>query len=170
MIYNKDFLFSIAVDGSSASGKTTGSKIISKNFGFNLLSSGKLYRYVAYKLIKDKKKITNKLYLRKITKKITLKKLKSNKLYNVDVTNLASSIAKIKFIRNLLKKFQKNFSKKKKIIIEGRDIASKIIPNAEEAILCGLEKLSYKDAMAIIGTHCLGPAVSTLFKISFDKY
>ena len=77
MIYNKDFLFSIAVDGSSASGKTTGSKIISKNFGFNLLSSGKLYRYVAYKLIKDKKKITNKLYLRKITKKITLKKLKS---------------------------------------------------------------------------------------------
>ena len=131
MIYNKDFLFSIAVDGSSASGKTTGSKIISKNFGFNLLSSGKLYRYVAYKLIKDKKKITNKLYLRKITKKITLKKLKSNKLYNVDVTNLASSIAKIKFIRNLLKKFQKNFSKKKKIIIEGRDIASKIIPNAD---------------------------------------
>ena len=109
MIYNKDFLFSIAVDGSTASGKTTGSKIISKNFGFNLLSSGKLYRYVAYKLIKDKKKITNKLYLRKITKKITLKKLKSNKLYNVDVTNLASSIAKIKFIRNLLKKFQKNF-------------------------------------------------------------
>ena len=131
MIYNKNFLFSIAVDGGSASGKTTGSKIISKNFGFHLLSSGKLYRYVAYKLIQDKKKITHKLYLKKLTKKITLNKLKSNKLYNNNVTNLASSIAKIKFIRNLLKKYQKNFLLKKKIIIEGRDIASKIIPNAD---------------------------------------
>ena len=56
MIYNKNFSFSIAIDGSSASGKTTGSKIISKKFGLSLLSSGKLYRYVAYKLIKDKKK------------------------------------------------------------------------------------------------------------------
>ena len=50
MNFKKNYLFSIAIDGSSASGKTTGSKIIAKNFGFKLLSSGKLYRYVAYKL------------------------------------------------------------------------------------------------------------------------
>ena len=47
----KKFIFSIAVDGSSASGKSTGSKYISKTFGFKLLSSGKLYRYMAYKII-----------------------------------------------------------------------------------------------------------------------
>ena len=46
----------------------------------------------------------------------------------------------------------------------------KIITNAEEAILWGLEKLSDEDGMAIIGSHCLGPAVSKVFKISFDKY
>ena len=44
-----NFLFSIAIDGSSASGKTTGGKIISNYFGFKLLSSGKLYRYLALK-------------------------------------------------------------------------------------------------------------------------
>ena len=110
MNFKKNYSFSIAIDGSSASGKTTGSKIIAKNFGFKLLSSGKLYRYVAYKLSKDKKKLTNKAYLKKITNEITLK---------------------IKFIRNLLKQFQKNFSKNKKFIIEGRDIASKIIPKAD---------------------------------------
>ena len=42
------------VDGSSASGKSTGSKYISKHFGFNLLSSGKLYRYLACKIIQNK--------------------------------------------------------------------------------------------------------------------
>jgi len=131
MTSKKKFSFSIAIDGGSASGKTTGSKIIAKNFGFKLLSSGKLYRYMAYKVSKDKKKITNKLYLKKIASEITLKKLKTNKLYDANITAYASSIAKIKFIRNLLKQFQKNFSKNKKFIIEGRDIASKIIPKAD---------------------------------------
>ena len=79
MNFKKNYSFSIAIDGSSASGKTAGSKIIAKNFGFKLLSSGKLYRYVAYKLSKDKKKLTNKSYLKKITNEITLKKLKTNK-------------------------------------------------------------------------------------------
>mgnify|MGYP000588963581 CR=1 FL=1 len=69
--------------------------------------------------------------IKKITNEITLKKLKSNKLYDANITTYASSIAKIKFIRNLLKQFQKNFSKNKKFIIEGRDIASKIIPKAD---------------------------------------
>ena len=49
----KNIFFSIAVDGSSASGKTTGSKFISKKFNFKLLSSGKLYRYISYKIIKN---------------------------------------------------------------------------------------------------------------------
>ena len=48
--------FYIAVDGGSASGKTTASKIISKEFKLKLLSSGKLYRYIAYKIIKNKNK------------------------------------------------------------------------------------------------------------------
>ena len=127
----KNISFSIAVDGSSASGKTTGSKFISKKFNFKFLSSGKLYRYLSYKIIKNNY-IYNQSFIRKQSKKITLKKLNNKKLYSPEVTSLASIIAKKKFVRSSLKQFQKNFIKKnKKVIIEGRDIASKIMPNAD---------------------------------------
>jgi len=126
----KNIFFSIAVDGGSASGKTTGSKLISKKFNFKLLSSGKLYRYLSYKIIKNNY-IYSQSFIKNQSKKISLKKLNDKKLYSPEVTGLASVIAKKKFIRNSLKQFQKNFIKKnKKVIIEGRDIASKIIPNA----------------------------------------
>ena len=83
----KNIYFSIAIDGDSASGKTTGSKFIAKHFGFKLLTSGKLYRYIAFRIIKDNKKKLDKKYLKKITKNITFKKLQNNKMmYADDVT------------------------------------------------------------------------------------
>ena len=127
----KNIKFSIAIDGSSASGKTTGSKIISKKFKFKLLSSGKLYRYLAYKIINNKKKYNKKFILQQ-SKKITLKKLNSKKLYSPEITNLTSIIAKKKFIRTALRQFQIDFiNKNKKVIVEGRDIASRIMPDAD---------------------------------------
>ena len=121
----------IAVDGSSCSGKTTASKIISKEFKLKLLSSGKLYRYIAYRIIKNKNKY-NKNIINNFSKSISEKKLNSKKLYSQSVTNLSSIIAKKKYIRNYLKNYQIDFIKKNKfVIIEGRDIASKILPNAD---------------------------------------
>jgi len=45
-----------------------------------------------------------------------------------------------------------------------------IIQNPENAIRSGLERLSPTGGMAIVGTHCLGPAVSAIFKLSFDRF
>ena len=127
----KNIKFSIAIDGSSASGKTTGSKIISKKLNFKLLSSGKLYRYIAYKIINSRNRYDKKFIINQ-SKNISLDKLKDKRLYSLEVTKLASIIAKKKYIRNTLKQFQINFIKKnKKVIIEGRDIGSKIMPNAD---------------------------------------
>ena len=134
--------FCIAVDGSSASGKTTASKIISKEFKLKLLSSGKLYRYIAYKIIKNKNKY-NKNIIKKFSKSISEKKLNSKKLYIQSVTSLSSIIAKKKYIRNYLKNYQLDFIKKNKfVIIEGRDIASKILPNADLKLFfrCSIRK------------------------------
>ncbi len=130
MIKNKK-KFSIAIDGGAASGKSTGSKIIAKTFKFKLLTSGELYRFVAYKMLLNKKKISNKNYLKKVTQRITYEDLKNKKIYSPEVSAYVSTIAKVKFIRDLLQKFQKNFSKNNKFIIEGRDIASKILPDAD---------------------------------------
>ena len=128
----KNKIFSIAIDGSSASGKTTGAKFISKKFNFKLLSSGKLYRYLSYKIVQNKYNYDRKFVLYN-SKNITLEKLNNNKnLYRPEITKIASIIAKKKYIRLALKKFQLNFIKKNnKVIIEGRDIASKIMPNAD---------------------------------------
>ena len=131
MTINKKLNFSIAIDGGSASGKTTGSKIISKKFGFKLLSSGKLYRLIAYKIIKNKYKYNNN-FIKKISKNISSSQLHSKKIYETNVTNLASIIAKKKYVRSALKKFQLDYIKKnRKIIIEGRDIATKIMPESD---------------------------------------
>ena len=140
----KNTKFTIAIDGSSASGKTTGAKLIAKKFNFKLLSSGKLYRYLAYRIISNKKRYNKKFILNE-SKKISLKKLNIKKLYSPKVTNLSSIIAKKKFVRIALRKFQIDFiSKNKKVIIEGIDIASKIMPNADLKIFfrCSIKEKS----------------------------
>ena len=139
---NSKISFKIAIDGSSASGKTTGSKIIAKKFKFKLLTSGKLYRFVAFKILNNKNKY-NPQFIKKISKKISLKDLNSKKIFSQKVTTLASSIAKIKYIRNCLKRFQIDFIKNnKKVIVEGRDIGSKIMPDADLKIFfkCSLKE------------------------------
>ena len=58
------------------------------------------------------------------------------------------------------KKLSKYFSK---------NCSIKIINNSTEAIKAGISQLSYNDSMAILGTHCFGPAINKIFKISFDN-
>ena len=121
----------IAADGGAASGKTTASKLLSKKYKLNFLSSGTLYRYISFKLIKKKKFVKNYAYLKKITKNITSKKLRNRKLFNSKITEFSAEVAKIKKIRILLRKYQKNFAKQNHVCIEGRDIGSVICPNAD---------------------------------------
>ncbi len=128
---NKKNKLIIAADGGAGSGKTTASKIIAKEFSLRLLSSGLLYRFVAYKLLVAKNKKNKKKFIEKITKKITLNKLKNKNLYSPEVTHYTSEIAKKVYIRNLLKNFQKKFSKNGNCIIEGRDIGTVIAPKAD---------------------------------------
>ena len=130
MKLKKNVRLLIAADGGAGSGKTTASKMIAKKYNLKFLSSGLLYRYVAYKLLEKRKKIKN-TFLRKITNNILPKYLKNKKLYNPKVTKYTSQIAKIKKIRNLLKIYQKKFAKNRLCIIEGRDIGTVITPHAD---------------------------------------
>ena len=131
MKLKKQIKLLIAADGGAASGKTTGAKLISKKYNLNFLSSGLLYRYIAFCLIRKKYLLKNNLYLKKIAKNITPKKLKNRKLFDHDVTLFSAKVAKLKKIRLILKKFQKNFAKKNHVCIEGRDIGSVICPKAD---------------------------------------
>ncbi|MDC0426862.1 (d)CMP kinase [Pelagibacteraceae bacterium] len=121
----------IAADGSAASGKTTGAKLISKKYGLKFLSSGLLYRYASFHLLKHRpKNITSFLNKRFIS--LNLKKLNNMNLQSPEISAHASVIAKDQRIRSILKIFQKKFAKRfNKVCIEGRDIGTVILPKAD---------------------------------------
>ena len=123
--------FTIAVDGSAASGKTTGAKLIAKKYGMKFLSSGLLYRYASYQILKYKPK-NSTLFLKKCFQQLNLSKLNNKQLHLPEISAYASIIAKNQKIRNILKKVQKKFANRHtKVVIEGRDIQTKILPDAD---------------------------------------
>jgi len=128
---NKLKIFQVSVDGSASSGKSTGAKLISKKYGLSFLSSGLLYRYASYRILKDKPK-NQIFFLKKIFKNLNYKNLNKIDLHNATISENTSKIARIKKIRDILKIYQVNFSKKnKRCCIEGRDISTKILPNSD---------------------------------------
>ena len=117
----------IACDGESASGKSTAAKLISKKYKLLLINSGLLYRYASKEIIKYKPKNSIN-FLKKRFKKISYKKIVKLNLHSEEISNHVAILAKKKNIRKIINVFQKTLIKKnKKICVEGRDIASKIL-------------------------------------------
>ena len=117
----------IACDGESASGKSTAAKLISKKYKLLLINSGLLYRYASKEIIKYKPKNSIN-FLKKKFKKISYKKIVKLNLHSEEISNHVAILAKNKNIRKIINTFQKTLIKKnKKICVEGRDIASKIL-------------------------------------------
>ena len=121
----------ISCDGGAATGKSTGAKLISKKYGLKFLSSGLLYRYAGFLLLRYNPK--NKIkFLKKKFKYLDYSKIKKNNLHTPEISEYTSIIAKNNNIRKILKKYQTNFAiKYKNCCIEGRDISTKILPNSD---------------------------------------
>ena len=117
----------IACDGESASGKSTAAKLISKKYKLLLINSGLLYRYASKEIINNKPK-NSISFLKKKFENISYKKIVKFNLHSEQISNHAAIIAKNKNIRKIINTFQMTLIKKnKKICVEGRDIASKIL-------------------------------------------
>ena len=139
----------IACDGESASGKSTAAKLISRKYKLLLINSGLLYRYASKEIIKNNPKdIVN--FLKKRFKSISYKKIVKLNLHSQQISNHVAILAKNRNIRKIINTFQKTLIKKnKKICIEGRDIASKILaknPKYDLAFYfkCNLNVSSYR--------------------------
>ena len=146
----KDKSFQIACDGGAGTGKTTAAKLISKKYKLRFLSSGLLYRYATFLILKNNPK--NKVkFLEKKFRNLNYSNINRINLHTPEISNYSSVIAKKEKIRSILKKFQLNFAKKNKnCCIEGRDISTKILPNADIKFffICNLSTASkrrYKD-------------------------
>ena len=139
----------IACDGESASGKSTAAKLISKKYKLLLINSGLLYRYGSKLIIKHKPK--NYISFLKIKfKKNSYKAIAKQNLHSERISNHVAVLAKDKRIRKIINNFQKKIIKSnKKICVEGRDIASKILaknPKYDLAFYfkCNLNTASYR--------------------------
>ena len=136
----------IAIDGPAGSGKSTITKLIAKKLKFIFLDTGAMYRALSWYLIKEKINYENRedlnLFLRNIS--ITFKSVSgfkqnviinnhdvTEKIRTQEISSIVSSIASIKEVREFLVNEQRNIGKTGGIVAEGRDIGSKVFPNAE---------------------------------------
>ncbi len=117
----------IACDGESASGKSTAAKLVSKKYQLLLINSGLIYRYCSKLIIKNspQKPIS---FLKKKFKNISYQKISKQKLHSEEISNHVALLAKNKNVREIVNKLQfKIIRSNKRICVEGRDIASKIL-------------------------------------------
>lgn len=126
----------IAIDGPSGSGKSSIAKKISQILNFNHLDTGAMYRLLALKLKKE-----NREFSKDILKNLNIY-IKGDKFYldNIDVSleireneisKLASSISKIKEVRDYMVSLQRELSKDSNVVLDGRDIGTVVFPNAD---------------------------------------
>ena len=112
----KNKFIQISCDGGAATGKSTGAKMISKKYKLSFLSSGLLYRYASFLVLKYKPK--NKVtFIKKKFKNQNYKFIEKINLHTQIISQHSSIIAKDKKIREILKKYQISFSKKIKTAV-----------------------------------------------------
>ena len=138
-------MISITIDGPSGSGKSTIAKLLAEKLGFLTLDTGALYRTVAYYFFKNNidYKITNNVI--KNLKNINISVHHKNGIQLIylneeDVTNfirtpeistIASDVSAIPEVRKFLINIQRDFAKTHNVVMDGRDIGTVILPNAD---------------------------------------
>ena len=159
----------IACDGESASGKSTAAKLVAKKYKLVLINSGLLYRHSSKLIIENKPKDSIS-FLKKKFKKVSYKSIEKKNLHTEEISNHVALLAKNKQIRKIINDFQKKIIKNnKKICIEGRDIASKILaqnPKYDLAFYfkCNVNVAAYRRWLDLKKKVSLKKVKSSLYK------
>ena len=124
----------VAIDGKVSSGKTSICKSLQKKYKGRafFFDSGTLYRRLSLLHLRKKFRNINVNFLVKQSKKIKITDLSSKNLHSNEVSKLVPKIAKIKEVRMALLDIQRKIifeSKSDIVLVAGRDIGSKILPN-----------------------------------------
>ncbi len=138
----------IAIDGPSGAGKSTIAKLISKKMGITYLDTGAMYRGLAYYTLKQGVEPNDEKAVLPILDKVTMDIAYSENGQKVivngeDVTPYirehhismaASTISKIHAVRMKLADLQRQIAAKTDCVLDGRDIGSFVLPNANVKI------------------------------------
>ncbi|MEG0177299.1 (d)CMP kinase [Anaerorhabdus sp.] len=135
----------IAIDGPSAAGKSTIAKYLAKELNYSHLDTGAMYRCVAYKVlnmgicIEDEPKIIevikNTVIELKPDGSIYLDgKQVNDEIRTNEVSMGASNVSKLEKVREELVARQQEMAKSKGVIMDGRDIGTVVLKDAEVKI------------------------------------
>lgn len=135
----------IAIDGPAGAGKSTVAKIVAENLGFTYIDTGAMYRAVTYKAIKQNIQLNDAKAIEEMLHKtsIVLKPSPNGQLVYVDeedvskeirtneVTNNVAKVASYPNIRKILVQMQKDLAKEGGVVMDGRDIGTTVLKDAE---------------------------------------
>lgn len=130
----------IAIDGPSGAGKSTVARLLSRELGFEYIDTGAMYRALAYKAyinnIEVKEDTIDEMLetteVDYSDNKIFLDKMNVESLIrSEEISIYASKISALKNVRTKMVELQRNISKNKNVILDGRDIGTKVFPDAD---------------------------------------
>ena len=149
---SKKRTYSIAIDGYVCSGKSTIAKALARELGFDVFNTGAVYRGFACAfdyMGLDENKISEN-YIKKFAKQVDAEVefvdgVQHVKVNGIDhtrflrtehISELTAKIAPFTCIRDKVLKIQREFAKNNNIVMEGRDIGSFVLPNADVKFFC----------------------------------
>jgi len=139
----------IAVDGFSSTGKSTLASKLAEHYNFYYLNSGLMYRIITYFALNNGCIIKNSIHESQLINKLNNLnfdwsidknrnkflsfegKIFGEDMYSFEISDLVSSVAKLKQVRSYLFSQQKSLVIKKSIVVEGRDIGTVVFPEAK---------------------------------------
>ncbi len=126
----------IAIDGPAGSGKSSLAKEIAKKLGVLYIDTGAMYRAITLKLLNEDEsnyeKILKDTEINFDGDKIFLDgKDVSKEIRENEISNKTSEMSKKKIIRDYLVKMQREIANDRDVIMEGRDIGSVVLKDAE---------------------------------------
>lgn len=141
-------MISVAIDGPAGAGKSSIAKAVSKKLGFVYIDTGAMYRAVAVYAIENNIEIKEENFTEQILDKIDITieydeegqriflcgKDVSKRIREADASVGASNVAVIPAVRLKLVAIQRELAKKTSVIMDGRDIGTYVLPDADVKI------------------------------------
>ena len=135
----------VAIDGPAGAGKSSTAKEVAFQLGFVYIDTGAMYRAVTLEVIRSNVDVSNENQVTLIAKKSNIQFQWINKylhtfLNNEDVSDgirssevadLVSPVSAIPGVRDVMVKCQREMAKRDNIVMEGRDIGTKVFPSAD---------------------------------------
>ena len=135
-------LINIALDGPAAAGKSTIARQVASKLSMIYVDTGAMYRAITYKYLQNDKPEDFKTLVNQTTLELTYDKSKGQRilldnqdvtdfLRENDVTQNVSYVASKEPVRTFAVEKQKEKKAKKGIVMDGRDIGTVVLPDAE---------------------------------------